>query len=242
MRTDSQTNFARVCGSWAERLLLAGESPGGASALHRLSAAREHLLHTPFVPCPSLKAFPISGILGLHCRGFFTGEGNAPSQWGQQAYLRFSRRPRSAPALAAASFRLPRRSSLPVGCQQPWFSWVDLGSVGLPLSSPSHGGPCKASRKLGAVSQTRSGFITKSMQQISSLLLGMVIENHTTNTSDPERLDGRWGKRVTVTLDLCSVSQTVWAPTHDNVLCCMRLYPIKRGCLHPKRSLVPASF
>ena len=174
--------------------------------------------------------------------GFFHREGNAPSQWGQQAYLRFSRRPRSAPTLAAASFRLPRRSSLPVGYQQPWFSWVDLGSVGLPLSSPSHGGPCEASRKLGAVSQTRSGFISKSMQQISSSLLGMVIENHTTNTSDPERLDGRWGKRVTVTLDLCSVSQTVWAPTHDNVLCCMRLYPIKRGCLHPKRSLVPASF
>ena len=80
------------------------------------------------------------------------------------------------------------------------------------------------------------------MQQISSSLLGMVIENYTTNTSDPERLDSRWGERVPETLDLCSVSQTVWTPTHDNVLCCMRLYPIKRGCLHLKRAFVPASF
>ena len=56
----------------------------------------------------------------------FHREGNAPSQWGQQAYLRPSRLPRSAPALTAASFRLPRRSSLPVGRQQPWFSWASL--------------------------------------------------------------------------------------------------------------------
>lgn len=127
--------------------------------------------------------------------GFFHREGNAPSQWGQQAYLRPSRLSRSAPALASASFRLPRRSSLPVGRQQPWFAWVKLGSVGPPLSSPSHGGPCEGAGNLGLCLRRDSDSFQIDATNLFSLL-GVVIENHTTNTSDPERLDGRWGERV----------------------------------------------
>ena len=127
--------------------------------------------------------------------GFFHREGNAPSQWGQQAYLRPSRLSRSAPALASASFRLPRRSSLPVGRQQPWFAWVKLGSVGPPLSSPSHGGPCEGAGNLGLCHRRDSDSFQIDATNLFSLL-GVVIENHTTNTSDPERLDGRWGERV----------------------------------------------
>ena len=242
MRTGSQTNFARVCGSWAERLLLAGESPGGASALHRLSAAREHLLHTPFVRCPSLKAFPISGIPGLHCRGFFTGRAMLPPSGDNRLTCGFPDVPAALPPSPPppSAFRAVHRFRSAVN---------SLGSVGLTLVPwvcrflpRVTGDRVKPAGNLGLCHRRDPHSLQNQCNKSSSSLLGMVIENHTTNTSDPERLDGRWGKRVTVTLDLCSVSQTVWAPTHDNVLCCMRLYPIKRGCLHPKRSLVPASF
>ena len=164
---------------------------------------RGHLCHR--LLCCMRESLPKKSTAGMSaaCRpaslvciaGFFHREGNAPSQWGQQAYLRPSRLSRSAPALASASFRLPRRSSLPVGRQQPWFAWVKLGSESPPLSSPSHGGPCEGAGNLGLCLRRDSDSFQIDATNLFSLL-GVVIENHTTNTSDPERLDGRWGERV----------------------------------------------
>ena len=143
--------------------------------------------------------------------GFFHREGNAPSQWGQQAYLRPSRLSRSAPALASASFRLPRRSSLPVGRQQPWFAWVKLGSVGPPLSSPSHGGPCEGAGNLGLCYRRDSDSFQIDATNLFCYLgwLSRIIPR-TPPIRNGSMVDG--GNECCDS-GPCSVSQTVWTPT-----------------------------
>ena len=193
------------------------------------------------VNCRDVRRLP-AGIHGLHCRGFFTGRAMLPPSGDNRLTCGFPDVPAALPPSPPppSAFHAVHRFRSAVN---------SLGSVGLTLVPwvcrflpRVTGDRVKPAGNLGLCHRRAPDSLQNRCNKSSSLLLGMVIENHTTNTSDPERLDGRWGKRVPVTLDLCSVSQTVWAPTHDNVLCCMRLYPIKRGCLHPKRSLVPASF